>query len=149
MPKIRQQRAQDHTRGKTADFSHLLIKASSRLQLDNEVTSLEPGKHCGSAIPTHTLWPLGQLLNQVSGLGIKQWLPLIFQRLFTKTRWSQWGERQKQNISLSLLFSYERTFESSCYERFYLLVTKIKMTNWLPKETQKEPNSHMHQIVTF
>lgn len=30
MPKIRTVRAEDHTRGKTADFSHLLIKALGR-----------------------------------------------------------------------------------------------------------------------
>lgn len=54
MPKIRPGRAEDHTRGKTADFSHLLIKASGRLQLDSEVISLEPGKHCGFVLSSHT-----------------------------------------------------------------------------------------------
>lgn len=54
MPKIRQQRAEDDPRGKTTDFSHLLIKASGRLQLDSEVISLEPGTHCTFVIPTHT-----------------------------------------------------------------------------------------------
>ena len=143
MPKIRQRRAEDHTGGKTADFPHLLITASGRLQLDSEVISLEPGKHYGSVIPTNTCRPLGRLLNQVSGLPRKQRLLLVFQRLFTQTVGAK--EKRDRNkmflsLSLSLFFfsSYERSFKSPLYGRFHLLVTKIKMTNWLPKETQKK-----------
>jgi len=86
--------------------------------------------------------------------GVWSWYEAVITTYFSKVIytdcWSQRGERQKQNVSLSLFFfNYERTFKSWRYERFHLLVTKIKMTNWLPKETQKKPKSHMQQSVTF